>query len=254
MEIMSASMFFYLCATGFLASFIDSVVGGGGLIAIPALMLTGLPPGIVLGTNKMASTMCTLTSTISFMKSGKINYKLVKYLFPFSLVGAILGVYVVKQIPSEFLQPLVIVLLIGVAIYTMLKKDWGDESKYKGLTSKGMYVSIGIALLLGFYDGFFGPGTGTFSIFVFLFVGFDFLTAVGNAKVLNFSSNIAALFTFMVTGLINYQYGLVMGLAMVVGALVGTRLAISKGATYVRPLFISVTVLLIGKQIWDYFC
>ncbi|NLW06755.1 MAG: TSUP family transporter [Clostridia bacterium] len=253
MESISALTVCYLCAAGFLASLIDSVVGGGGLIAIPALMLTGLPPGIVLGTNKLASTMCTLTSTLSFIKSGKVDFKLVRYLFPFSIIGSFFGVYVIRQIPPDILQPLVIVLLIAVAIYTLVKKDWGDESKYKGITGKGIYLSIAVALLLGFYDGFFGPGTGSFLIFVFLVMGFDFVSAAGNAKVLNFSSNIAALVTFAATGLVNFQYGLIMGLAMVAGALVGTRLAIKKGAAYVRPLFISVTVILVGKQIWDYF-
>ena len=251
MEMLDTNMLLFLLAAGFLAAFIDSVVGGGGLISTPALMLTGLPPTVVLGTNKLASTMASFTSTISFMRSGKVNMGLVKYLFPLSLIGSALGAYTVTKIPPEFLKPLVVVLLIGVTIYTLFKKDWGSTSTYKGITKKIATLSVTVALIIGFYDGFFGPGTGSFLLFAFLMMGFDFVGAAGNAKVLNFGSNIAGLVTFAILGHINYQYGIPMGIAMIVGALIGSQVAIRKGSTYVRPLFISVTVLMIGKQVWD---
>lgn len=251
MEQVSVEMLLFIMAAGFLASFIDSVVGGGGLISIPALLLTGLPSTVVLGTNKLASTMSSCTSTLSFIRSGKVNIKLVAWLFPLSLVGSALGAYTVTKIPPEFLKPLVIILLILVAIYTLFKKNWGTESTYKGLTKRLALFAIITAFVIGFYDGFFGPGTGSFLLFSFLLMGFDFVGAAGNAKVLNFASNIAGLVTFMVLGSVNYQYGIPMGLAMIAGALVGTQVAIRKGAAYVKPLFISITALLIGKQIWD---
>ncbi|AMA72274.1 MULTISPECIES: TSUP family transporter [Aneurinibacillus] len=251
MEQVSVEMLLFIMAAGFLASFIDSVVGGGGLISIPALLLTGLPSTVVLGTNKLASTMSSCTSTLSFIRSGKVNIKLVAWLFPLSLVGSALGAYTVTKIPPEFLKPLVIILLILVAIYTLFKKNWGTESTYKGLTKGLALFAIITAFVIGFYDGFFGPGTGSFLLFSFLLMGFDFVGAAGNAKVLNFASNIAGLVTFMVLGSVNYQYGIPMGLAMIAGALVGTQVAIRKGAAYVKPLFISITALLIGKQIWD---
>ncbi|WCK53547.1 TSUP family transporter [Aneurinibacillus sp. Ricciae_BoGa-3] len=253
MEHISMHMLFFLLGAGFIASFIDSVVGGGGLISTPALLITGLPSSVVLGTNKLASTMSSLTSTLSFMRSGKITFRLVLKLFPLSLIGSALGAYTVKQIPPEFLKPLVIILLVIVTIYTLTKKDWGKQSTYKGLTTKVAYLTALAALTLGFYDGFFGPGTGSFLLFAFLMIGFDFVSAAGNAKVLNFGSNIAGLATFMALGCVNYTYGILMGLAMVLGALVGSRVAIQKGSTYVRPLFIFVTALLIGKQLWDIF-
>ncbi|MED0674877.1 hypothetical protein SAMN04489735_102932 [Aneurinibacillus thermoaerophilus] len=251
MEQVSVEMLLFIMAAGFLASFIDSVVGGGGLISIPALLLTGLPSTVVLGTNKLASTMSSCTSTLSFIRSGKVNIKLVAWLFPLSLVGSALGAYTVTKIPPEFLKPLVIILLILVSIYTLFKKNWGTESTYKGLTKGLALFAIITAFVIGFYDGFFGPGTGSFLLFSFLLMGFDFVGAAGNAKVLNFASNIAGLVTFMVLGSVNYQYGIPMGLAMIAGALVGTQVAIRKGAAYVKPLFISITALLIGKQIWD---
>lgn len=251
MENLSFDMLAFLMGAGFVACFIDSVVGGGGLISVPALMLTGLPPVTVLGTNKMASVMGSFTSVLSFMKSGKVDCKLIKFLFPLSLIGSALGVYTVQFIPPHFLKPLVIILLVLVTIYSLLRKNWGETSTYTGMTDKTAWLSGIIAFVLGFYDGFFGPGTGSFLLFGFLLIGFDFVTASGNARALNFGSNIAAVIVFGSIGSINYYYAIPMGLAMIIGALAGTRMAITKGAAYVRPLFISVSTLLIGKQLWD---
>ncbi|WP_366018323.1 sulfite exporter TauE/SafE family protein [Thermanaeromonas sp.] len=245
-------MFLFIAATGFLAGFIDSVVGGGGLISIPALLLTGLPPDLVLGTNKFAGTMGTLTSAASFTFSGKVDLSLIKYLIPFSALGAVLGARTVIYIPPHILKTLITLLLLGVAIYTLLKKDWGNVSSYylkakKKIIWSGIMVAVG----LGFYDGFFGPGTGSFLIFIFLLFGFDFVAAAGNAKVLNFASNTAALITFMLMDAVNYHYGVTMGVAMVAGALIGSRLAIRKGTSYVRLMFILITFTLIGRQLLD---
>ncbi|ANE45628.1 membrane protein [Paenibacillus swuensis] len=241
----------FLLAAGFIAAFIDSVVGGGGLISLPALLLTGMPPTVALGTNKLASSMSSLTSSLSFFFSGKINIKLVRWLFPLSLVGSAAGSYVVTLLPSEFLRPLVVILLIVMTVYTVFKKKKVDEIKDILLTNKIYTITAIFALILGFYDGFFGPGTGAFLIFGFVLVGFDFVRAAGNAKVLNFGSNIASLITFAFLGQVNYAYGIPMGIAMIFGALAGSQLAIRKGSSYVRPLFIAITVVLIGKQVYD---
>jgi len=215
------------------------------------LLMAGLPPAMSLGTNKMASVMGSLTSSISFFRSGKMDLRLIKYLFPLSLLGSALGVYVVKQIPPHFLKPLLVVLLLVVVVYTLAKKDFGEVSTYTGVNRrKGILCGL-LAFLLGFYDGFFGPGTGTFFLFGFLMLGFDFVMAAGNARALNFASNFAAMILFAWSDLINYYYSVPMGVAMIGGAWAGSRLAIRKGAAYVRPLFILVASLLIGKQIWD---
>lgn len=251
METLSMNMLAFLVGAGFISAFIDSVVGGGGLISLPALLMTGLPPGLALGTNKMASVMGSLTSTISFMRSGKIDFHIIKYLFPLSFIGSATGVYVVQQIPSEFLKPLVVILLAVVTVYSLLKKEWGRESTYTGMTRKIALLSGIASFAVGFYDGFFGPGTGSFFLFAFLMIGFDFVMAAGNARALNFASNIAAVLAFAVAGSINFYYSIPMGLAMIAGALTGSRLAIAKGTAYVRPLFIIVSTLLIGKQLFD---
>ncbi|MGP1585238.1 MAG: TSUP family transporter [Schwartzia sp. (in: firmicutes)] len=241
----------FLVVMGFLAAFIDSVVGGGGLISTPALMWTGLPLVTVLGTNKVAATMGALTSVVAFLRSGRVDVPLVKKLCPLSFVGSVAGVLTVRAVPPDFLRPLVVILLVAVAIYSAMKKDWGDVSTYHGMTARVTYLSFGVAFLFGFYDGFFGPGTGSFLLFSFLLLGFDFVGAAANARALNFSSNIAGLITFALLGAVEYRYALPMGLSMIVGAFCGTKMALTKGAGYVRPLFIVVTAILIGKQIMD---
>ena len=162
MEFMDTGTMAFLLLMGFMAAFIDAVVGGGGLISLPALMWTGLPPLTVLGTNKVASVMGACTSFYTFICSGKMDVTLIRKLFPISLIGSAVGVLIVRQIPSEFLRPLVIVMLILVAVYSICKKDWGKEATYCGLTPKLLCMSMAVSFLFGFYDGFFGPGTGSF--------------------------------------------------------------------------------------------
>lgn len=253
MDHISIGIIVFLMAFGFIASFIDSVVGGGGLISIPALLFVGLPPSAAIATNKLAATMGSLTSTVYFICQKKVDIKIIKRLLPFTIVGAMIGAFVLKYISSEILRPLVLILLILVALYTFLKKDWGTVSTYKGLTKGKSILFLGVILLIGFYDGFFGPGTGSFLIFAFLTIGFDFISAAANGRILNFASNITALLAFIFLGAIHYEYGIVMGVSMIIGAYTGTKFAMKKGVGYVRILFLVVTVLLIGKNVVDYF-
>lgn len=251
METLDVGMICLLLGAGFLSAFIDSVVGGGGLISLPALMLTGMPPVMALGTNKAASIMGSFTSSLSFLRSGKIDLGVIRYLFPLSLLGSALGVYVVRLIPTDFLKPLVVVMLVFVAAYSLVKKNWGEVAGAVDLSLKKRCFAAGFAFFLGFYDGFFGPGAGSFLLFAFLCLGFDFIGAAANARALNFASNIAAALFFGYLGCIHFAYALPMGAAMILGALLGTRMAINKGVRYVKPLFICMTALLIGKQIYD---
>ena len=250
-EGLTVDMIVYLLVAGFFAAFIDSAVGGGGLISTPALMMTGLPMGTVLGTNKLASMMCSMTSTLSFLHSGKVDKGLVKRLFPIAFGGAVAGALTVRLLSPEFMRHVAVVLLLVVTVYTVFKKDWGEVSTYEGLKGRAVWLCPVAAFVIGYYDGFFGPGAGSFFIFTFLTFGFDFVVAAGNAKVLNFASNIGALLTFLLAGSVNYGYGLVMGAAMIIGALVGSRVAITQGVRYVKPLFLAVSVILVGKQVWQ---
>ncbi|MDY4415916.1 TSUP family transporter, partial [Selenomonas sp.] len=249
MELLSPDILAFLVVFGFCAAFIDAVVGGGGLISIPALLWVGLPPHFALGTNKAASTMGAVTSFVTFVRSGRVNGWLIRRLFPLSLIGSMVGVLAVRQVSPEILRPLVLAMLVLVLIYSVLKKDWGRENHFAGLTKKMLVLSGAVAFGFGFYDGFFGPGTGSFLLFAFLLLGYDFLGAAANARALNFASNIAALCFFAAFGLVQWSYAVPMGVSMVFGAWCGAQMALSKGTGYVRPLFIVMTTVLIGKQV-----
>jgi len=253
MELLDPGMLAFLVFFGFMAAFIDAIVGGGGLISIPALMWTGIPPVYALGTNKMAAVMGAAMSFTTFLKSGNINGWLIRRLFPLSLIGSVCGVLVVRLVPSGILRPMVVTMLVLVLIYSIFKKDWGKTSTYDGVTPKMLVLSGFVALCLGFYDGFFGPGTGSFLLFAFLMLGFDFLGAAANARALNFASNIAGISVFLYFGLVDFSYAIPMGLAMIVGAYCGAKMALKKGTSFVRPLFIVMTTVLIGKQLLDLF-
>ncbi|GGL42334.1 sulfite exporter TauE/SafE family protein [Sporolactobacillus putidus] len=243
---------FFLIIAGFLSGFIDAVVGGGGLISTPALLSIGLPPQIALGTNKLASATGSLTSTLTFIRSGKIDLRFAAKLVPLSLFGSFIGVLFVHFLSPAILRPLILILLITVTVYTLFKKSWGSSSTFFGLTKKNALWFVPLIFSIGFYDGFLGAGTGSFLIFSFLMLGFDFLRAAGNAKMLNFASNISALITFAFLGYVNYGIGLVMACALITGSWCGAKFAIHKGSSYVKILFIIVTIALIGKNAADY--
>ena len=225
LEILDPSTIAFLLLAGFIAAFIDSTVGGGGLISTPALLALGLPVNFALGTNKLAASMGSLMSVLSFWKAGKINEKAALMMMPLSFLGSALGAYVVYLLPEQLMKNVIVVMLVAVAVYTYRRKDWGDVSSVKKLGITALIGSLIMAFGIGFYDGFFGPGTGSFLIFGFLFLGYDFVTAAGNA--------------------------ILMGFAMVIGAYFGSRMAIKHGASYVKPLYLIVTTLLIGKQVYE---
>jgi len=245
------SVLMILMVFGFLASFIDSVVGGGGLIALPALLFTGMSPAAAVATNKLVGSMGSFTSTLMFYRSGKLDLKSLYKLFPLVFIASMLGAWTVHLMDPEVLKPLILIMLAAVAIYTVFKKDWGSISTYKKLSFRRFLMFTVLIFAIGFYDGFLGPGTGSFLIFAFLMIGFDFIKAAGNAKFLNFGSNIAALLMFMYLDQVNYAYGLPMAIAGILGAICGSKFAIKRGSGYVRALFITVTLLLLAKNVYD---
>lgn len=237
---------------GFIAAFIDSVVGGGGLISVPTLMWAGLPMLNVLGTNKLASCMGACAGFLTYWQSGTIDKKVMRVMFPLAFIGSVIGVFVVREVPSDFLRPLVVVMLIVIAVYSVTKKNWGADKNIR-VSHKNYLLGLPLIFVLGFYDGFFGPGTGSFMLFLYLMIGYGFLGAAANARAANFASNLAAVIIFTALGLVNFDYAIPMGCGMILGAFCGAKMAISKGAAYVRPLFIGTTVILIGKQIIELF-
>lgn len=244
--------YLFICVAGFIAAAVDSIAGGGGLISLPAIMAVGVPTHVSLGTNKFASTCASFTSTLTFAKSKKIYMPLIKYLIPMTLIGAGLGVYTALKVDPAVLKVMVLVLIFVVAIYTMVKKDFGNEDKFKGLTKLNIFYGCAFAFSLGFYDGFFGPGTGAFLIFLFISIfGFDFTISAGNAKILNFVSNITSLVLFAINGKIMYLVGIPMALFMILGARVGTKIAIKNGAKVIKPIFVTIALVLTVKLLYE---
>ena len=243
------ALFFF----GFIGAFINAIVGGGGLITLPALLFVGLPPATAIATNKLAASLGNFTSMMTFLRAGKIDVKMLGPIVPFVFIGSMAGAFAVHQMDSEVLRPLVLMLLIAVLIYTLIKKDLGKAEDTGKAMGKKKVVGLLLLIGLGFYDGFFGPGTGSFMIFILLYMGFNFIEAAGSSKLLNFTSNFAALLMFLFLGAVNFTYGFIMGFAMILGAFVGSRMALSRGTEFVRILFIVVTIVLILKNGYDYF-
>jgi uncharacterized membrane protein YfcA len=250
--------FYYLCLFAFLAGFVDSVVGGGGLIQLPALFIflpkplaASLPA--VFGTNKLSSICGTSMAAAQYSHRVQVPWASILPAGLAAFVFSALGVYTVLSLHPVVLKPLILVLLIGVAIYTYWRKDFGHLHAPQFAAHRERQFGIMVGMVIGFYDGFFGPGTGSFLIFTFIgLFGFDFLTASASAKVINFATNLSAVIYFAVTHNILYQFALPMGLCNMLGSFAGSRLAILKGNAFVRVFFLVVVALMIlrfGREI-----
>ena len=241
-----------LAVAGAFAGFVDSIVGGGGLISVPAMLLTNLPPSMVLGSNKLSSIFGAGSASITFLRNHMVDFSLVRKLLPFTFIGSMIGTLAVVSLPPLYVKPIIIVLLICVTLFVVLKKDWGEINRTSAVAGQALYICMAFALGIGVYDGFIGPGTGTFLIMGFIFTGFDFLHASANAKILNFTSNLASLIVFFCLGHVNIKYGLATGVGQIIGAYLGSHLAIAKGSSLVRVVFLSVTTVMLLKLVYDY--
>lgn len=244
--------FIFLGIACFIAAFIDAVAGGGGLITVPAYLASGLPAHIALGTNKVSSSIGTIASSWKFATSGKVNWTMVKKLISFSFLGALMGVKTVVLIDSKYLYPIAIVLLLLVLVYTLVNKKMGEENQFRGLDKINTRNGRIMALIMGFYDGFFGPGTGSFLIFALIRIfKLDFTNASGNAKFLNLTSNIASMFLFIYLGKVNFFYSVPIGIIMIFGATLGAKTAVTKGTAFIKPMFLIVTTIVLIKMILE---
>lgn len=243
-----------LVLLAFAAGLIDAAVGGGGLVQIPGLfaVMPQQPPATLFGTNKFASVFGTLTATWRYARHVDIAWKLVIPAAITAFALSFAGAAAVSYLPKELMRPLVLVLLLGMLGYTLWKKDFGALHRPSRIGRRELAIALAIGGAIGFYDGFFGPGTGSFLIFLFIrFFGFDFLRASSAAKVVNVSTNLAALCFFIPHGNVLYHYAIPMAAANMTGALVGTRLAVAGGTVLIRKLFIALVVVLIAKLAWD---
>lgn len=250
----SIQKFIILATLCFISAVIDAMVGGGGLISIPAYYSIGLNPHVVLGTNKLSASLSTSISAYKFWRAKKVHFEFVGKLIAFSFVGAALGVKTALAINPQYFKPISFFLLIFVFIYTILNKNLGEVHNYEGVNSKNMKLGRIMAFTIGFYDGFLGPGTGSFLIFFIIKIfKVDFNSASGNAKILNVSSNIISIVLFIIYRKVNFFYGIPIAFIMMIGAIIGTKLAITKGTKLTKPLFLIVTSVLIIKMGLDIF-
>jgi len=246
---------FLAIASGF-AGFVDAMAGGGGLIQLPAL-LVGLPNKelpLILGTNKVPSIFGTAAAARNYFKNIKPDIPLTLSMMGPAFIGSMGGASLAAAVPKDFFKPFIVFLLIAVAIYTWVKPELGMSENLKYTHKKRLVIVAIIGLLIGFYDGIFGPGTGTFLVFFLVSsIGYAFLKASGTAKLVNISTNAGAILSFQLTGHIWWQLGLLLAVANVTGAIIGSRLAIKGGSPLVRRVFLAVTFLLIARVAWDTF-
>ena len=236
------------------AGFVDAVVGGGGLIQIPALFSV-LPkelPATLFGTNKLSSVFGTLNAAWRYARRVEMPWRATLpaafAAFAFSYVGAA----AIAWLPKESLRPLILLLLVMAAVYTFVKKDFGQIHRPTHRGSKEIVLAVLLGAVIGFYDGFFGPGTGSFLILLFIrFFGFDFLHASAAAKVVNVATNLAALAYFVPHGYWIPVLGMAMAVCNVAGSWIGTHLALKHGSGFVRRIFLGVVIVLIARFAWD---
>jgi uncharacterized membrane protein YfcA len=246
---------FLAIASGF-AGFVDAMAGGGGLIQLPALIV-GLPNKelpLILGTNKVPSIFGTAAAARNYFKNIKPDIPLTLSMMGPAFIGSIGGASLAAAVPKDFFKPFIVFLLVTVAIYTWIKPELGMNENLKYTHKKRLAIVALIGLLIGFYDGIFGPGTGTFLVFFLVSgIGYAFLKASGTAKLVNISTNAGAILSFQLTGHVWWQLGLLLAFANVTGAIIGSRLAIKGGSPLVRKVFLAVTFLLITRVAWDTF-
>ena len=230
-----------LFIAAFLASLIDSIAGGGGLLTTPAMLLVGISPLNTLATNKFQSCFGTFTSTYNYYKNGLLTEPRRFLYFFLSFGGSMVGTFLVSRISNEVLESIIPILLISAAVFFILNRGPSTSNKSSSL----IFIFNMIVILIGFYDGFFGPGTGSFFVLAFVIIkGISIMEATAITKLLNFASNFAAFIIFALKGYVIWELGLIMAVAQIGGANLGSRFAITNGEKVVRPVLVIVSILL----------
>ncbi|WP_231459815.1 TSUP family transporter [Pedobacter sp. Leaf132] len=243
-----------LCIAAFAAGFIDAIVGGGGLLQTPAtlLILPNYPVATLLGTTKIPSIAGTTLAAIKYSKPVKFNYQVLVACAITAFFSALVGAFLVSRIDNSVIMPVILIVLILVALYTYFNKQFGIHQAKAHSIKQQVLMAILFGLVIGFYDGLIGPGTGSFLIVVFIAVlGFDFVAASAHAKVVNIATNLAAILYFSSTGHILFQYAIPMALFNISGAYFGTKLALLKGNKFIRIFFLIVVFGTILRFAYD---
>lgn len=242
-----------VCPLVFLGAVVDAIAGGGGLITLPAYLLAGLSPHAATATNKCGNVFGTAMVTVRFIKRGHVHRNAAIVSAIAALIGSHLGTKLNLIIPSEMLYYIMLAAVPVLAVFLIVKRDFGDVSNLEKFSPRTLLiVSALVGFILGGYDGFFGPGAGTFMMLAFTGIcGFDLLMASGNSKVINTASNVASLITFAMAGQVVWAVGLPAACCNLVGSYIGSKLALEKGAKVIRPMFLVVLAILVGKLVWD---
>jgi uncharacterized protein len=239
-----------LFATGLTAGLVDSIAGGGGLLTLPVLLGIGLPPHAALGTNKFQSSFGSFTSTMYYRRHNVVSIREGFVGVVFTAIGTVIGAWLVQQVASDFLGHLIPWLLFGIAVYTLFSPKFSDKDSHSRMSKNVFFIAFG--LFFGFYDGFFGPGVGSFWAFAFvILLGFNLRKATGFTKLMNFTSNIVSVIMFLIGGNVWFLISLVMGAGQIIGSIIGAHLVIRKGAKLIRPVFITIVILTTLKLLYQ---
>lgn len=239
-----------LFTAGLTAGLVDSIAGGGGLLTLPVLLGIGLPPHAALGTNKFQSSFGSFTSTMYYWKHDIVSVKEGLVGIIFTAIGTVLGAWLVQQIASDFLGHLIPWLLLAIAIYTFVTPKFSDKDSKAKLPKNTFFFSFG--LLFGFYDGFFGPGVGSFWAFaIVMLLGFNLRKATGFTKLMNFTSNIVSVVMFLLGGNVWFLIAFIMGVGQIIGSVIGANFVVRKGAKLIKPVFITIVILTTLKLLYQ---
>jgi uncharacterized membrane protein YfcA len=238
-----------LFAVGLIAGTVDAIAGGGGLLTLPALLSFGLPAPLALGTAKFQGSFGSGSAAWSFARRGAVDLRECRLGFGLTAVGSLAGAWLVRSVDPQFLGALIPWLLGAIVVYMVFRPKLGETSRHHRMELLPFYLVFGLGL--GFYDGFFGPGVGSFWTIAFVTVlGHDFVRAAGHTKVMNFASNLAALAFFAAAGAVCWLPGLAMGAGQLIGGRLGAHLAMTRGARFVRPIFLTMAALVALKLIY----
>lgn len=245
-------MFPVLFATGLVAGLVDGIAGGGGLIALPVLLNFGVPPQVALGTNKFQSVFGTLSAVRHYVQRGAVDLRACRTGVIATLLGALAGTFAVQTVNGRVLEQVIPWLLAAVFLYTLLRPAVGTQDHPPRMSAGWFFAGFGV--VLGFYDGFFGPGVGSFwAIALITVMGFNFTKATAWTKVMNATSNVAALALFAAFGRVDYRAGVVMAAGQIIGGRLGAGLVVTRGARFVRPLFLGIVGLTLMRLLYVVF-
>lgn len=241
-----------LFLTGCFAGTVDTIAGGGGIITLPVLLSLGMPVQVALGTNKLQASFGSVSASWHFVREGAVRLRGCAFGIFFTFVGAVAGARAIQRIDSRVLGMLIPWLLCAIVVYSILRPRFGEKDRPSRWPEPLFFLVFGLGL--GFYDGFFGPGTGSFWTMALVLVpGYNFIKATACTKVMNATSNVASLAIFFGAGHVDFIIGILMGAGQVIGARIGSRLVVTRGAKFARPVFLTMVVAVMLNVLYKYF-